>query len=71
MRECANVSKENKYAIKKLNNFRCPPAIFAPEPPGRHSSALLNAGVSVVIMDAFVVFRLHFIPGNLGVGVQF
>jgi len=37
----------------------------------RPASALLDAGVGVVIVDALVVFRLHAVPGHVRMGVEF
>src|SRR5882762_2962371 len=35
------------------------------------SSALLDAGVRVVVMDAFVILRLGLVPGDIGMRVEF
>src|SRR5260370_9296488 len=70
--ECATVPKENKYAIKIFKNFwvsKPPPLPYKAGQPSP-SSALLDAGVSVVVVDAFVVLRFHLVPGHIGMGVQ-
>src|SRR5437868_2604347 len=71
VRDCTKGKQIIHKNFKKNEGGGKPGGIEEKGPPVSAASAFFDAGIGIVIVDAFEVFRLHLVPGDIAMGIEF